>query len=456
MSRSARAFRGSMPRLFLSSVVLVCMALCAAAPALAARTVTAVEVRTESQGAVIAISTSDGGKPEINAFVLSEPPRLVFDLADTVLGPELPDAVPVESRRFTQVRLGQFSMEPEVARLVVDLSRGDPPVAWELLPGERKGESLLLLRDPDVTMLSEPAVSRSEGAVLVRVPGAGGLARSAGEADDPPRVYVDLTGAALAEPMAIECEQEALRRIRGGTQEPADGRPVARIVLEFSERQAYAIYSEGPDLVIAAGPHAWALPLPKYEGSGKLRGKKIIVDPGHGGDDIGAPANFGRPPGGPYEKDIVLDIGHRLARLLEAEGAAVTMTRSDDSRVPLSKRAAIANRTRADALVSLHCNSCDRPNSLCGTSVYYDHSHSKRFAEVVHDELVAALGTENKGVRNANFAVIRGTKGHGILIETAYINHERDRERLIHPNFRERAARAILRGLTRFLCGDSE
>ncbi len=450
-----RARRGSRPRLFLSSVVLSCAALCAAAPALAARTVTAVQVRTEAQGAVIAISTSDAGKPEINSFVLSEPPRLVFDFADTVLDPELPDAVPVESPRFNQIRLGQFSIEPEVARLVVDLSRGNPPVTWELVPGERKGEALLLLHDPDVTMLSEPAVSRSEGAVVVRVPGAGGLECSVGEAGDPPRVYVDLTGAALAEPMALECEHEPLRRIRGGAQEPVEGRPVARIVLEFSDRQAYAVYPEGADLVIATGPHAWALPLPKYEGSGKLRGKKIVVDPGHGGDDIGAPASFGPPLRGPYEKDIVLDIGRRLAQLLEAEGADVTMTRSDDTCVSLHERAAVANRLRADALVSIHCNSFDRPNTLSGTSVYYDHRHSMRFAELVHEELIAALGTESKGVRNANFAVIRRAKGPGVLVEAAYINHDEDRERLVHPEFRERAARAILRGLTRFLCEGS-
>ncbi len=123
----------------------------------------------------------------------------------------------------------------------------------------------------------------------------------------------------------------------------------------------------------------------------------------------------------------------------------------------LRGRAAVANRLNADAFISLHCNSCDRPNTLCGSSVYYDHQHSVRFAQLVQEELVASLGTVDKGVRYANFTVIRHARVPGILVETAYINHDGDRARLTHPSFRERAARAVLRGVVRFLAeGDDE
>lgn len=132
------------------------------------------------------------------------------------------------------------------------------------------------------------------------------------------------------------------------------------------------------------------------------------------------------------------------------------MTRDDDTYVSLSGRAEIANRLKADAFVSVHCNSCDRPDTLCGTSVYFDHQHSARFARLVQNELVAALGTVDKGVRNANFAVIRRTRVPGILVETAFINHKEDRARLLHPEFRERAARAMAAGLIRFLDADSK
>jgi N-acetylmuramoyl-L-alanine amidase len=127
------------------------------------------------------------------------------------------------------------------------------------------------------------------------------------------------------------------------------------------------------------------------------------------------------------------------------------MTRSDDTFIPLQERAAIANRLKADAFISIHCNSCEAPDTLCGTSVYYDHPHSERFAELVQGELIASLGTADKGVRNANFAVIRRTKGPGVLVETAFINHQDDRAGLQHPKFRERTARAIVQGLVEYL-----
>jgi len=224
------------------------------------------------------------------------------------------------------------------------------------------------------------------------------------------------------------------------------------MVAELRQPSAHCLHPEGSDLVLALGPAPWALPLPAYRATGALAGKRIVVDPGHGGHDPGAAASPGPPLCGPVEKDIVLDIGLRLAALLKAEGAQVTLTRDDDTYVSLQERAALANRLKADAFVSLHCNSCDRPNTLRGTSVYFDHDHSARLAGIVQQQLVAALGTEDKGVRNANFAVIRRTQMPGILVETAFINYDKDREGLLHPNFRERAARAITEGLKRFLC----
>ena len=86
--------------------------------------------------------------------------------------------------------------------------------------------------------------------------------------------------------------------------------------------------------------------------------------------------------------------------------------------------------------------------------MYYAHAHSLALAELVQRELISWLGTKDKGVRNANFAVIRRTQSPGILVEAAFINHEGDRERLMHPNFRERTARAVLRGVARFLTED--
>ena len=455
MSGSVVSRRGCPPRRGVSVLLCSMAALVLVAPSWAALTVTRVEVRPEAHRTVIALITAEQEPLEITSFSLAGPPRLVFDLPGAQLSKDLPAAVPLEVEGLKGIRLGQFTLEPDVARVVVDVCEEAGQPTWTQAEGEEAGETLIVLREPGVPVLGCPTVARKEGAVLVRLVGAGALKRDVGVLDDPPRVFADITGAIVEEQFEADREERPLRQIRMAQQPAEEGKPVARVVLELTEGQAHSVFSEGEDLVVAVGPTSWALPLPEYAGAGRLKGKRIVVDPGHGGDDIGAPAVFGRTPGGPYEKDIVLDIGRRLARVLSAEGASVTMTRSNDTYISLRERAALANRLKADALISIHCNSCDKPNTLNGTSVYYDHRHSVGLARLVQDELIAALGTTDKGVRNANFAVIRRTTGRGILVETAYINHESDRERLVHPSFRERTARAIARGLARFVSEES-
>jgi N-acetylmuramoyl-L-alanine amidase len=449
MSGSEAFRRGRLPRRGISVFLGIFVVLCLATPSWAATTITRIDVRPEPHQTVIAISAGETKPLEVTAFTLVDPPRLVFDLPGTELDPELAPLVELESDSIAGVRFGQFSAEPFIARAVVDLAEGALAPAWEVTQGE-DGATLIIIREPGLPVIDLPTLEQEEGTLLVRVPGAGKLRRTVGEVGDPPRVYVDLENAVVKEHCERQREEGTVRRLRLGQQPPHEGAAVARLVLELSKPQAHSDFAEGDDLVIVLGAHAWALPLGDYVGAGRLKGRTIVIDPGHGGEDIGAPASFGPPPRGPYEKDIVLDTAHRLVALLESEGADVRMTRSDDTYVSLRDRASLANRLRADALISIHCNSCDAPNTLHGTSVYYDRAHSVGFARQVQQELIASLGTEDKGVRNANFAVIRRATGPGILVEIAYINHDSDRARLAHPNFRERTARAILRGLMRF------
>jgi N-acetylmuramoyl-L-alanine amidase len=448
MSGRALLSRAPLSRRRIVVTISAVLALAASLPAWSG-TVSRVTVTPGAQHLTVSL-LADGGPLEVKGFTLTNPPRLVFDLPGARLGPDLPDSVPLSFRGAKLLRLGQFSTQPDVARIVVDLTGENDELRWETTRGTQPGETILVLGKAGPVALGRPLVKQEADSVLVRLAGAGGLKRSVGVLDEPYRIYTDLANAA-AEWYKTDCDQAPLSAIRMGQQEPKDGEPVARLVVELRRKQAYCVFADGADLVIAVGPQPWALPLPAYVGSGSLKGKTIVVDPGHGGKDIGAPASFGSRPGEPYEKNINLDIAQRLAALLKAEGASVTMTREDDTYVALQERAATANRLEADALVSIHCNSCETPNSLSGTSVYYDHPHSARFAALVQGELIAALGTVDKGVRNANFAVIRRTKGPGILVETAFINNDDDRERLQHPNFRERTARAIVQGLVEYL-----
>jgi len=454
MSGSVTVWRGRRPRLATVGVVCSVLVFAAQTAGWAARAITRVDIRPGAGKTVLALFTADEQRLEATSFSLQDPPRLVFDFPGATLDPDLPLEIPVVAPALRAIRLGQFSVEPDIARLVVDLSEQRLPPSWEITAGVEPGETLIVLRQPGPVLLAPPNTEIVHGVSVVRIPGVAQLRRSTATLTDPPRVYADLTDAVLEEGYREEFSAGAIREIRMA-QQPADPEhPIARIVLELREEQAHIVFADGPDLILAVGPQPWALPLARHQADNRLEGKRIVIDPGHGGDDIGAPAKFGSPPGGPFEKDLVLEIGHRLAKLLKAEGAQVSMTREDDTYIGLTERAALANHQKAHALISIHCNSCDTPNTLQGTSVYWDHQHSRGFAQLVQRELIAALATDDKGVRNANFAVIRRAKGPGILVETAYINHDGDRARLVHPNFQERAARAILQGLISFLSAE--
>jgi N-acetylmuramoyl-L-alanine amidase len=415
-----------------------------------AASATRVEVRQGRGKLAIAVVTDGARKLGCKSFTLDDPPRLIFDIGDAILASDQPATLAASGAGIRQARLGQFT--PDTVRLVLDLE-SSPPAQWKQLAGDKPGEMLIVFetsREP--VTLQPPAVKPAEKGAVVVLAGAAALQRHEGTLSDPPRIYADLTGAQLAEPYyRKEFAGGPIREVRTAPQPESDGKPVCRIVVELRESAPHAFSSDGADLVLAIGPETWALPPPAYRPAGRLKGKRIVVDPGHGGHDIGAPAKPGSPPDTPYEKDVVLDIGTRLARLLRAEGASVIMTRDDDTFVTLQGRAAIANKLAADTFVSIHCNSCPTPDTLCGTSVYYDHENSIELAELVQKEMIADLATEDNGIRNANFAVIRRTTGPGVLVETGFINHKGDREKLTNPNFRERTARAILRGVIRFL-----
>jgi N-acetylmuramoyl-L-alanine amidase len=449
MTTSVAARRGR-PRMCAILVLCLGLGLVPVGSSMAERVIQRVEARPGGQEVTVVIAAPGGEPLAFRCFTLDAPPRLVIDLPDVRLDAEHPKCLPVGAAGVSQIRLGQFQIDPDIVRLVCDLCEGEQAPRWRKAPGEQPEETLIVLSHGGPPELQLPGIESAGDIVLLRFAAVGELPRQVGELGDPPRVYVDVAGATAEETLAKDFPEGPIRQIRMSQQPSPPDCPVSRAVVELREAQPYTLHSDGSDLVIAIGPRSWALPMSDYQPQERLKGKRIVVDPGHGGPDIGAPATYGPPHQPPFEKDLNLDIGLRLAKLLESEGAHVTLTREDDTYITLAERAATANRLRADAFISIHCNSCRVPGSLHGTSVYYDHAHSLVLADLVQRELVASLDTEDKGVRNANFAVIRRTQVPGILVETAFINHEGDRERLEQPNFRERAARAIVRGLCRF------
>jgi N-acetylmuramoyl-L-alanine amidase len=215
---------------------------------------------------------------------------------------------------------------------------------------------------------------------------------------------------------------------------------------------------------------------------------RIVIDPGHGGHDTGTIG-----PHGLREKDIVLDVGLRLRRLIQEKlGAEVVMTRRDDTFIPLEERTAIANQRSADLFVSIHANA-SRDESARGIETYYLNltsspqalevaarenatseesvhqlqslikkialtekvKESQDFAQQIQHEVCSRLrnagsAQEDRGVKRAPFVVLIGANMPSILAEISFLTNPRDEKLLGKPEYRQKIADALYHGVLRY------
>jgi N-acetylmuramoyl-L-alanine amidase len=218
---------------------------------------------------------------------------------------------------------------------------------------------------------------------------------------------------------------------------------------------------------------------------------RIVVDAGHGGHDSGTLG-----PDGIEEKDVVLDVSLRLGKLLKQRlGADVIFTRSDDTFIPLETRTAIANKAQADLFVSVHANSSSDPSAR-GVETYYLNftsspeslelaarenavsqqsihqlsdlvkkialhdkiDESREFASDVQKYLYEGLeqgnpGLKDRGVKQAPFVVLIGANMPSILAEISFLTNPDDAHQLRDPNYRQRIAESLYRGVARYVSG---
>jgi len=176
---------------------------------------------------------------------------------------------------------------------------------------------------------------------------------------------------------------------------------------------------------------------------------KICIDPGHGGFDSGAVG-----PTLVMEKDVNLSISLKLAEILKLNGIEVILTRDKDinpgrnSRESLKNRVDLANTSGADCFISIHCNSAPDKNAN-GTEVYcYNlRSPSKNIAEEILKELVDKMGFRNRGVKTADFYVLKYTNMPACLIEVAFISNIKEEAILKDENMQKKIALCIAKGI---------
>ena len=178
--------------------------------------------------------------------------------------------------------------------------------------------------------------------------------------------------------------------------------------------------------------------------------KKVVIDPGHGGVDSGAVGVTGLK-----EKEVTLEVGERLKKMLEDAGAVVIMTRSGDQSVSNINRIKMANDAEADVYLSIHANAYSNPDSN-GTETFYCSKNSNRdaskyLAQQLQRELIAELDLRDRGVKTRSFYVLKETEMPSALVELAFLSNEKEEELLRKPETRVGAAEALFRGLEAYL-----
>jgi N-acetylmuramoyl-L-alanine amidase len=390
-------------------------------------------------------------------IVNSAPEESQVACAENKETPAVKPGQPAEKRDFSTVTGIRYWSNPEYTRVVIDADRATT------------FQNNLLKKDP--------AVDKSHQ-----------------------RLYIDLKNSRLGcSKKTIPINDSLLKAARAG-QYSAD---TVRVVIDINSFEDYNIFSlPNPfRIVIDVRGQASAKKMsptidrdsPDTASIAKqlaLGVHRIVIDPGHGGKDYGAPGYLK----GVHEKQIVLEIAKKLAVKIRQElGCEAILTREGDKYLTLEERTAIANTKQGDLFISIHANA-SRNNRAFGIETYFlnlttdDESitvaarenatsekniselqtilndllqnakinESSRLATYVQKELCREMETgynriKNKGVKRAPFYVLIGAQMPAILVETSFISNKTECQRLKDPKYQNTLCDGIIKGIHKYI-----
>ncbi len=336
----------------------------------------------------------DATKPvKYKKMVLSGPDRVVVDIENAWLSPKLDKHISIENRFVGGVKIAQF--DPQTVRVVVETKVGKNNYNVFALNGGTI---------PGRIVMDFGNLTNSDGAQI-------DLSRNGAQ---PAKNETETVKTAPSKPV----EQPAPKQ---ETQEPNDEDDM-----------------DG-----------------ELSGITGLKGRKIVLDPGHGGSDSGAIG-----PTGVMEKSVTLRVANELKRLLVQEGAEVYMTRSADIEVSkkrakatdieeLQARCDVANEKNADIFISIHMDSFTSSAAHGTTGYYYSlgDKRSRKLADKIRIGIIDQLGTQSRGTQSCNFYVVKHTDMPATLVEVAFISNESEEKLMDSEDGIRKAAQGIADGI---------
>ena len=400
---------------------------------------------------------------DYEAFLLPNPYRLIIDIHGKNATAKVPKNIELaasDDSAATFTSGGNSSLKQEI-KLEIKAEAGKAPVA-----------SMDVADDAKISPKESRAGSLSPAAVSSRLAKPESLpVKKVVEADDEDNVSSSPPKSLVVAGIPAASADRSIHSPSRGT----SGRKRGNLAAELDVREAQPTAGGRRSLIRALG----------------LKIGRIVIDPGHGGHDTGTIG-----PHGLEEKDLVLEVGRRLGKMLETRlGAEVVYTRKDDSFVPLETRTAIANQERADLFISIHANSSRDPGAR-GVETYYLNftsspealevaarenavseksiyelqdlvkkialkdkiEESREFAGDVQQSLHSGLALKspafrNRGVKKAPFIVLIGANMPSILAEISFVSNPTDEHRLETAEYRRRIAESLYRGIAKYVNG---
>ena len=353
-------------------------------------------VRVHADKEKVRIVVDADGEVDYKSMTLASPGRVVVDLSGARLSPSVAKSQKIESQFATKVRIGQFN--PTTVRIVVETEMYKSSSNYDVFSLE--GGPVPYRVVMDFGNLSGSAGSSASSA--------GGTSSGGSNID-----FGHGTGSSDDSGSSSDGGQSSSGMTRSRSQSSA-----------------------------APG----------------IDGKRIVLDPGHGGSDTGAIG-----PTGVTEKSIALRIAKRLKTLLEAEGAEVILTRTEDTEVSpkkakatdveeLQARCDIANQNSADIFLSIHLDAFSGPEAHGTTGYYYEmgSADSTRLADCVKRGVLRRLGTLDRGTKPCAFYVCRHTDMPAMLLETAFVSNPREEQMMNSEEGVENAAQGIAAGIAEY------
>lgn len=172
-----------------------------------------------------------------------------------------------------------------------------------------------------------------------------------------------------------------------------------------------------------------------------LEDKVIVIDPGHGGLDLGAVGvnNIS-------EKRLTLATAKKLAYLLNAAGATVYLTRNTDRTVGIRDIISFANKTKPDIFISIHYN-YSTYKKASGVETYYYNRNGRKLALALHRSLVRGIKRRDRGLRRARYYTLRNIKYPAVIVEPLYLSHDTEVSLAASAAYQAKIAQYIVAGV---------